>query len=122
MEQKIRKSFLVSLIITSELVAVIFHNYKENTCHRHLLHYQTVLRFQTTVTATFFNTTSIRVMNKHDKSATVKIIAVFFSMLIVEQCSETRILRQKSNHVFRSPYFQKHRSYGGHLFFKMFKI
>ena len=43
-------------------------------------------------------------------------------MLTVEESSETEVFRHLSNHIFRSPYFGKYRSYERHLLWKMFKI
>ena len=45
-----------------------------------------------------------------------------FTMLLVEEFSQTGLFRHLSNHVFHSPYGQKYISYEGHLFLKMFKI
>ena len=39
-------------------------------------------------------------------------------MLLVEGCCETGPFRHLSQHLFRSPYFQKYITFEGHLFFR----
>ena len=39
-----------------------------------------------------------------------------FTMLLVEESFKMGLFRHLSNHIFRSPYFEKYISYGDHLF------
>ena len=47
MKKKIWKMFFIFEIITSEFVALNCLYQEENACHRHLVCYETVLRFCT---------------------------------------------------------------------------
>ena len=64
------------------------------------------------------------VINKYGESAVVEIETVFWPVyqLPVKRLSETGLFRHLSNHIFRSPLFPKHISYGVHLFLKYFQI
>ena len=71
------------------------------------------------LTETFSNLTSARIMRKFDQSSVVHIQAVFGTLQHVAcWCSEKGIFRHLSKHVFRSVQFRKYISSEGQLFFQ----
>ena len=66
---------------------------------------QTIIRSEISLREKFTNSISLRVKQKHEKSALMQISAVFgpLSMLTVEQGSKKWLFAHLFNHVFRSP-------------------
>ena len=81
MKKKIHKKFFVFEIIASEFVAPNCVCQKENTCNRHSMCYETVLRFCIFVTESFFcKTITFPVINKYGKGAVLHISTMFGSI------------------------------------------
>ena len=76
MRKKLRKNFFIFEIITSELIALNCLFQEENTCHRHSVCYQTILRFFKSLTETFFKTIVIPVINKYGKGGVLQILTI----------------------------------------------
>ena len=66
---------------------------------------ETVLRFHISLREQFYSVIFLSMTRKYNEKSAAQISAVFdpFSLLTVEQCSETGFIRHLSNHVFRSP-------------------
>ena len=67
MKKKIGKKFLVFEKITCEFVALNCLYQEGNTCHRHSVCQEKVLRFCISVTETFCKTIAFPVINKNAK-------------------------------------------------------
>ena len=77
MEKKIEKKFWVFQIITFELAITNYGYAEQDTCNRRSICQQTPLRFHLTLGATFPKSTSLRMREKLDKTALMKISEVF---------------------------------------------
>ena len=73
MKKKIEKYFVIFEIIASEFVALNCLYQEENTCHRHSVCYETVLRFCISLTETFCMTISFPVIKKYRKGRVLQI-------------------------------------------------
>ena len=73
MEKKMQKKFFVFERITSEFVALNCLYQEENTCHRHSVFQETVLRFCILLTETFCNIIAFAVIKKYGKGAVLQI-------------------------------------------------
>ena len=82
------------------------------------------LRFHVTLGETFFKSTSLRMMKKHDKSALMEILQVFGPLSHVDCQSVFQNLSfyRVVSRSFLQSLFRRYMSYDHHLFFKMFKI
>ena len=73
MKKKSQEKFFVFEIIAFEYVALNCLYQEENTCHRHSVCWETVLRFCVSLTETFCKTTPFAVINKSGKRAVLEI-------------------------------------------------
>ena len=78
MEQKIQKKFFVFQIIAFELAVANCGNSEQDTCNWRSIRQQTPLRFDLTLGETFSKSTSLRIMEKHDKTAVMEILQAFW--------------------------------------------
>ena len=77
MQQKIQKKFFLFETIVSELVTLNCLYKEENTCHRHSVCWETVLRFSMSLTETFSKSIAFTVINKYGNSAPMQISTMF---------------------------------------------
>ena len=91
MKKKIQKKRFVFEIITAEFVALSCLYQEENTCHRHSVSWETVVRFCTSLTENFYKTIDFPVINKYGKEAFFKVEQCLgtFTMLLLVGSSET---------------------------------
>ena len=68
MEQKIEKKFFVFQIIAFELAITNYGYTEQDTCNRLSICQQTLLRFHLRLGQTFYKSTSLRMMKKHDET------------------------------------------------------
>ena len=73
MKKKIQKKFSLFEIITSEFLALNCLYQEQNTCHRHSVCEETVLRFCMSLTETFCQTIDFPVINKYGKGGVAEI-------------------------------------------------
>ena len=76
MQQKIDKKFFLFETISSELVTLNCLYKEENTCHRHSVCWEIVLRFSMSLTETFCKSIAFTVINKYGKSAALQILTM----------------------------------------------
>ena len=77
MQQKIGKKFFLFERIASEFVTLNCLYKEENTCHRHSVCWETVLRFYMSLTETFGKSIAFAVINKYGKAAAMQISTMF---------------------------------------------
>ena len=77
MQKKNQKKFFLFEILASKFVPLNCLYYKENTCHRHSVCSETVLRFCVSVRDTFCKTIALTVINKNSKGALLYISTMF---------------------------------------------
>ena len=70
-KNEIRKKFSVLEIIAFELGTTDSQNPEQDSCHSHLLCYETPLRFNISLTNIFSKSTSVKVMKKYDESTLI---------------------------------------------------
>ena len=91
MKKKIQKKRFVLEIITAEFVALSCLYQEENTCHRHSVSWETVVRFCISLTEIFSKTIDFPVINKYGKEVSFKFEQCLgaFTMLLLVGSSET---------------------------------
>ena len=77
MQQKIQKKFFLFETIASELVTLNCLYKEENTCHRHSVCWEIVLRFSMSLTETFCKSIAFTVIHKYGKASTMQISRMF---------------------------------------------
>ena len=95
MVQKIRQKFFVFQIIAFELGLANSHKIEQDTCYRQSMCQQTPLTFNLTLGDIFSKSTSIKVMEKYDKSTLMEIWQVFGTLSHVD-C--VNVLRKGASH------------------------
>ena len=73
MQKKFQKKSFVFEILASKFVALNCLSEKENTCHRHSVCYQTVLRFCISLTESLCKSIVFTAINKYGKGAVLDI-------------------------------------------------
>ena len=84
MEQKIQKKFFIFHIISFEFGVKNSLNLEHDTCHWHSMCQQTPKRTHLQLGEIFFKSTSLRVMEKLDKSALMGIFQVLGTLSHVD--------------------------------------
>ena len=77
MKKKYQEKFLVLNIIPFELGTTNCQNPEQDNCHWQSMCYETPVRFNISLSAIFFKSSSLRVMKKYDESALMQILQVF---------------------------------------------
>ena len=77
MEKKNQKKFFVVRLISFESVTTNSHNPEQDTCHWQSMCYETSLRFNISLTETFFKSGYLRVMKKYVENTLMKILQEF---------------------------------------------
>ena len=77
MQQKIQKKFFLFETIASELVTLNCLYKEENTCNRHSVCWERLLRFSMSLTETFCKSIAFTVINKYGKAAAMQISTIF---------------------------------------------
>ena len=75
--KNLEKMFLVLKIIAFEWGTLNSHNPEQDTCNRQSMCQQTPLLFQTSIRDIFSESFALKVMEKFDQSAFMKILQVF---------------------------------------------
>ena len=77
MQKKNQKKFFLFEILASKFVPLNCLYYKENTCHRHSVCYETDLKFCISLAENFRKSIAFTVMNKSGKGAAMEISRMF---------------------------------------------
>ena len=77
MKKKIQIKFFVFEMLASEFITLNWLYQEENTCHRHSVCQETVLRFYISLTEAFCNTIVVTVIKKFGKQAALQFSTKF---------------------------------------------